>query len=375
MEELARTAGTIAGNAANQAELAARSEAAGNEGAVAIEAAASGVEAVRDRIEVMSDRADTLGSRAREIYRVLDLITEIAQETHILSLNAAIEASAAGEHGERFGVVAEEVRRLAERSRESVDSVRSMLDEFSAAIRGMVVSTEEGAKSAIKVLERSRSTQESVAQLRRALTDTATAAREISLTTEEQRAASDQVVVTLREVSEVIQRMADGLGRFTGAAEQLNELGLGIQLLTQSFRLDSPHSLKNHARLWAERVSGHTANPEAVDVMLGDLIEACPYLELAFLVDDRGNMVAFKVNEDLIGSEESLAAIGGGESYQDRPWYRAVQRENRTMVTPIYESLLTGAACFTVATPVFDQNGAFSGTFGMDVNAMNWTRI
>jgi len=375
MEELARTAGTIASNAANQAELAARSEAAGNEGAAAIEAAVEGVDAVRNRIEVMSDRADTLGSRAREIYRVLDLITEIAQETHILSLNAAIEASAAGEHGQRFAVVAEEVRRLAERSRESVDSVRSMLDEFSSAIRGMVVSTEEGSKAAVKVLERSRSTQDSVAQLRGALTDTATAAREISLATEEQRAASDQAVITLKEISEVIQRIADGLGRFTGAAEQLNELGLGIQLLTQSFRLDSAHSLKHRAVCWANKVSGFSANPEAVEVMLGELIEACPYLELAYLVDGQGTMVAFKVNHDVTGSDDALPSVSVGESYEERPWYRAARREQRSVVTPIYESLLTGEACFTVATPVFDGGGNQSGTFGMDVNARNWTRI
>ena len=98
-EELARTAGQIASNASNQTELAAHSENAGNEGAAALESAASGVEAVRQHMEAIADRADTLGSRSREIYRVLDLITEIAQETHILALNAAIEASAAGEHG------------------------------------------------------------------------------------------------------------------------------------------------------------------------------------------------------------------------------------------------------------------------------------
>jgi methyl-accepting chemotaxis protein len=165
MEELARTAGQIAVNAAGQAELAAKSEKAGNDGAAAVEAAVVGVEAVRERMEAIARRADTLGSRSREIYRVLDLIVEISQETHILSLNAAIEAAAAGEHGERFSVVADEVRRLAERSRESTDSVRSLLDEFSGAIRSMVVATEEGSKAAEQVLQRSRSTEMSIEQL------------------------------------------------------------------------------------------------------------------------------------------------------------------------------------------------------------------
>ena len=134
-EELARTAGQIATNAVAQADLVRRAQEAGNAGARALEQAVQGVGKLRQGIEVIADRADTLGARSREIYRILDLITEIAQETHILALNAAIEASAAGEHGERFTVVAEEVRRLAERSRESVDSVRALVDQFSGGIR------------------------------------------------------------------------------------------------------------------------------------------------------------------------------------------------------------------------------------------------
>ncbi len=375
MEELARTAGAIADGAAGQADLAAQSEAAGIAGAEALDAAVSGVEAVQGRIEVIADRADTLGSRSREIYRVLDLITEIAQETHILSLNAAIEASSAGEHGERFGVVAEEVRRLAERSRESVDSVRVLLDEFSSAIRAMVVSTEEGAKSAIEVLDQSRATRVSMAQLRRALSETATAAREISLTTGEQRAASDQVVVTLKEVSEVIQRMAEGLDRFTGAAEQLNEHALSIQLLTQSFRLDSVHSVKHRAALWAEKLADHTANSEAVQGMIEELLETCPYLELAYLVDSDGTMISFAVNPELDGGGSTRGVVEVGQSYADRPWHKAVRRERRTVVTPIYQSLLTRDSCFTVAAAVIGRDGEMLGTFGMDVNANNWTRI
>jgi methyl-accepting chemotaxis protein len=375
MEELARTAGVIATNAAGQAELAARAEAAGHDGAAALEAAVEGVEAVQQRIEVIAERSDTLGSRAREIYRVLDLITAIAQETHILSLNAAIEAAAAGEHGERFSVVAEEVRRLAERSRESVDSVRSLIDEFSATVRATVVATEEGSKAAERVLDQSRSTQEAVAQLRRALTDTARAAREISQATEEQRTASDQVVVTLREISEVIQRMADGLERFTDAADQLNLLALSIQLLTQSFRLESDHSLKNHAMTLARSIGDLGATPEAVERRLAEALEDHPYLELAYLVDRDGTMVAYAVNDAMVDGDESQGGLAIGQSYRDRPWFQAVRREYRTAVTPLYRSLLTGETCFTVAAPVVDRGGGVVGTLGIDVNARNWTRI
>jgi methyl-accepting chemotaxis protein len=375
MEELARTAGQIADNAASQAELADRSDEAGRLGADAVEAAVEGVESIRDRMEAVSGRAETLGSRARDIYRVLDLITEIAHETHILSLNAAIEAAAAGEHGERFAVVADEVRRLAERSRESVDSVRSILDEFSGAIRAVVVATEEGIKTTDQVSEESRDAERAIEQLSAALAETASRARETSLGTQEQQTASDQVVLTLKEVSEVIQRMAEGLNRFTGTAGRLNNLALSIQLLTQSFRIDSVHSLKDQITLHGIRVSDTTGNLEATEGRLRDLFESCPYVELAYVVDNRGAMVAFQVNRELTGDDTVQGAVSVGQIYSDRPWFQAVSRDRRPAITPVYESLLTGDQCFTIATAILDRDGSMVGTLGLDVNVRNWTRI
>jgi methyl-accepting chemotaxis protein len=374
-EELARTAGQIASNASSQAELAVHSETAGDGGAAALESAVSGVEAVRQHMEAIAGRADTLGSRSREIYRILDLITEIAQETHILALNAAIEASAAGEHGERFSVVADEVRRLAERSRESVDSVRTHLDEFSGSIRGVVVATEEGSKAANQVFEGSKNTREAIAQLRSALADTARAAREISLATQEQRTASDQVVLTLREVSEVVQRIAGGLAQYTGAADRLNQLALSIQLITQSFRIESEHSLKHHLARWTDRLQDFSGNLEAVGGVLEDLLEECPYLELVYLVDLAGSMISFAVNRDLVGDREHPGGAAVGQNYADRPWFQALSRDGRAAVTPIYESLLTDDPCFTIAIAVRDADGEMVGTLGVDVNLLNWTKI
>lgn len=375
MEQLARTAGQIASNASAQAELAARSEQAGATGAAAVGAAVDGVEAVRQRMDAIANRADTLGSRSREIYRVLDLITDISQETHVLALNAAIEASAAGEHGERFGVVAAEVRRLAERSRESLDSVRALLDEFSKGIRSMVVATEEGSKDAAQVLAQSRSAEAAIEALRKALEDTARTAREISLATQEQQTASDQVVTTLKEVSEVIQRMASGLNQFTGAADRLNHLALSIQLLSQSFRLESVHSLKHQAVRLADGLGDISDNLEAVEARLEDGLKALPYLELLYMVDTRGAMVAYVLNRDVVTDDRSARSVGVGEVYSERPWFQAVRRSGHSAVTPLYESLLTGDPCFTIATAVRDSGGGMVGVLGFDVNARNWTRI
>ncbi|HEY0783632.1 MAG TPA: methyl-accepting chemotaxis protein, partial [Thermoanaerobaculia bacterium] len=374
MEELARTAGQIADNASIQADLAEKAEENGDTGAAAVEEAVQGIEEVKKRISGIAARADVLGTRSKEIYRVLDLITEIAQETHILSLNAAIEAAAAGEHGRRFSVVAEEVRRLAQRSQESVESVRNLLDEFASSIRATVVATEEGHDETAGVLRRAQAAASSIEDLRGASGDTARVAREISLATQQQNAASDEVVLTLKEVSQVVQRMADGLKAFSDTADRLNQLGLIIQMLAQAFHLDSPHSLKHMAELWARQVRRRLGNWEAIDRMLGELVNQQTFVECLYFFDGRGGQVALNVNRQLVGDRPIPLAVKTGEGFTERPWYKAAVKEKRTVLTPLFNSLLSGQPIFTTATPIYDR-GELAGVLGLDVNVDSWTKI
>ncbi|HSO00667.1 MAG TPA: methyl-accepting chemotaxis protein, partial [Candidatus Nanopelagicales bacterium] len=336
MEELARTASQIAENATRQAGLAARAESSGDAGAVAVDEAVTGVEEVQKRITAISQRADALGTRSKEIYRVLELITEIAQETHILSLNAAIEAVAAGADGRRFSVVAEEVRHLAHRSQESVDSVRGLLDEFSSSIRATIVATEEGMKEAGRVLERSRAASTAIAELRLASGDTSRVSQQISLATQQQNAASDEVVMTLREVSLVVQRMTGGLKNLSTTADRLNHLGLTIQLLAQSFHLDSPRSLKNLVEDWARKLQ--KAGSSELEPQLDELVQSTPFIQMGYFVDTTGFTVALAFNRNLVNGHQLTVNLRELDMTK-RPWYRSVSREKRSALTPPYDSL------------------------------------
>jgi methyl-accepting chemotaxis protein len=374
MEELARTASQIAGSASRQAELATLAEDSGDAGAAAVDEAVGGVEEVKKRISAIASRADALGTRSKEIYRVLDLIAEIAQETHILSLNAAIEAAAAGAEGRRFSVVAEEVRHLAQRSQESVESVRGLLDEFAGSIRATIVATEEGSKEAVRVLERSRAAAAAIAELRHASGDTARVARQISLATQQQTAASDEVVMTLREVSLVVQRMTGGLKDLAATADRLNALALEIQLLAQSFHLDSPRSLKHLVEVWAARSAAMPA--AARQELIEELVRETRFVDLLYWVDERGYISALAVNPATLGARPALdLAQLRDVDLRRRPWFRAAERERRTGLTPPYQSILTGEQCFTVCACLDRPDGGFGGVLAADVNVTGWTRI
>ncbi len=374
MEELAHTAAEIAANAARQAELAETAERSGDAGALAVENGVAGVEEVQQRIAAIAARADGLGTRSKEIYRVLDLITEIAQETHILSLNAAIEAAAAGEHGRRFAVIADEVRRLAHRSQESVDSVRALLDEFAGSIRATVVATEEGSKEAARVVERVRAAAAAIAALRSTAGETARAARQISLATGQQTAASDEVVTTLREVGQVVQRMARGLKEQAATAARLSRLGLAIQLVAQTFHSDSPRSLKHLIEGWSRQLQG--VERETISARLDELVQATPFIEMGYLADAQGRVVVLCHSKRLMGERSRLSEEESKQiDMRQRPWFRSVARERRTSLTSLYDSLQSNELCFTVATPLTDGGGAFAGVLGMDVNLTSWTQM
>jgi hypothetical protein len=199
-------------------------------------------------------------------------------------------------------------------------------------------------------------------------------AREISLATQQQNAASDEVVLTLKEVSQVVQRMADSLRQFTETADRLNRLGLVIQMLAQSFHLDSPHSLKHLAETWSREVRRRLGNWEAIERLLEELVHRTPYIECLYFFDGRRGQTALTINRQILGDRQVPAAVRNGEGFADRPWYKAAVRDGHTILTPLFNSLLSGQPIFTAASPIY-EGGELAGVLGLDVNVDGWTRI
>jgi methyl-accepting chemotaxis protein len=218
IEELDATAGLIADNA--------------RAGTAAVERTGDTMRDMQEQVEEISQRSLTLGERSQKIGEVLGIINDIAAQTNLLALNAAIEAARAGEAGRGFAVVATEVRKLAERSVRSTDSIREIITAVQDETNATIMATEQGANQARGVGELMRSTADVLDESIRA--------------TDQQREAASQVSSAMIEIrTTAAQFAAEQQARAASAADVERLVGSLEQVLA-----DHGVALSNgHARI------------------------------------------------------------------------------------------------------------------------------
>jgi len=237
MEELTNTAKQIAMSATSVEKIADDSAQAAHAGYESVGEALEAMEKIRRRVADISGKTLLLGERSQRISEVLNLIKDIAGEIHLLAVNAAIESAAAGEHGKRFAVVASEVRRLAERTRESAEEIKGIVGEIQSATNTSVLATEQGVKeveNGVSLATRARGSLEQIIQM---VDRTTQAIRQITFATQQQQSASEQIVQTMREVAEVTRHAASGMKQSAHSVGELKQLADQFKVRIREFKL------------------------------------------------------------------------------------------------------------------------------------------
>ncbi len=238
MEEFTASSKQIAEHSATVVDLASRALEITQRGAAAVGEVTVKIEEInQDNQDNLSEIVD-LGRRSKEITKVMEIINNIADQTKLIAFNAALEASSAGEAGKRFGVVAAEIRRLADSVMASIDEIDSKIVEIQQAVNRLVIVSENGSKRVRQGLEYSNTTAELISDIVNGAKMTVEAARQISLSTQQQETASEQVVVALREIDEGARQTSYSIGQASSASNDLKRLAEVLKELVDKFKLE-----------------------------------------------------------------------------------------------------------------------------------------
>ncbi|MDO9103614.1 MAG: methyl-accepting chemotaxis protein [Methylovulum sp.] len=178
-----------------------------------------------------------LGAKSKEISKVMEIINAIADQTKLIAFNAALEAASAGESGRRFGVVAAEIRRLADSVTDSTNEIENKIQEIQGSISRLVITSEKGTGAIDAGMVASADTARHLDDLVDAAGLTSSAAQQISLSTQQQKTASSQVVSALREIVTASAHTAQSIRSITEIGNEMNEMSHELSKLVQQFKL------------------------------------------------------------------------------------------------------------------------------------------
>jgi methyl-accepting chemotaxis protein len=222
--ELLTTSRQIAESAQRVADVAAETASSARSGDQTIQRTQESVLAIKRQVDVIVAHMGELGRKSQQIGGVLEIINELAEQTNILAINATIEASGAGEAGKRFAVVADEIRKLADRVGGSTKEIRGLVDDVRASVNTTVMATEGGSKAVDLGTRQFAEVTTAFKQIAGLVTTTTEAAREIELSTKQQATAVEQVTVAIANVSQATKETEASSGQTLQTSSQLTSL-------------------------------------------------------------------------------------------------------------------------------------------------------
>jgi len=229
ISELVASSRQIADSAQRVAQIAEQTAAAARNGEGTVEKGQDSASGIRRQVDLVVNHMLELGKKSQEIGAVLEIVSELAEQTNILAINATIEATGAGETGRRFAVVADEIRKLADRVANSTKEIRALIDDVRGAVNTTVMATEGSAKAVDAGARQFADVAVAFKQIAALVGTTTDAAREIELSTKQQATAAEQVRVAVADVAQATHETEASTGQTLQTASQL--AGLSRELL------------------------------------------------------------------------------------------------------------------------------------------------
>src|SRR5258708_2424902 len=224
VSELLATSRQIAESAQRVAHISEETASAAKAGDQTVGQAHESIVGIKKHVDQVVTHMLDLGKKSQQIGSVVDIINELAEQTNILSINASIEAAGAGESGRRFAVVADEIRKLAERTGGSTREIAALIEEIRAAVNTTVMATEGGAKAVDAGARQFGEVTAALDHIAKLVATSSDAAREIELSTQQQATAVEQVNVAIVNAAQATKETEASSSQTLQTAGQLATL-------------------------------------------------------------------------------------------------------------------------------------------------------
>ncbi len=237
-------------NSLQTAEKASQNEVVVKKSAEEIEKTIEKVNQIAEFVNNTAAKLELLGKSTESVNEILSVIDEIADQTNLLALNAAIEAARAGEHGRGFAVVADEVRKLAERSSKSTGEIAKIINNIKQETLNVVETMQSGSKDVKQIIGLAKNSQKSLQKILENTEEVVQLVNQIAAASEEQSATSNVVSSNVETISGTVQESTNAINQIarstidiTGQANNLNEL-LNIFILSEKDKINQKRVLE-----------------------------------------------------------------------------------------------------------------------------------
>jgi methyl-accepting chemotaxis protein len=236
-EEMSCTSSEIASNCLMAVESSQRASDSASSGFAVVQETVDEMGRIAERVKESAQTVESLGARSDQIGEIVGTIEDIADQTNLLALNAAIEAARAGEQGRGFAVVADEVRALAERTTKATKEIGAMIKAIQMETKGAVSSMEEGVKAVEKGTADASRSGHALQEILEQANAVTMQINQIATAAEEQTATTNEITHNIQQITEVVHETAKGSQESASAASQLSRLAEELQQLVGSFKL------------------------------------------------------------------------------------------------------------------------------------------